>query len=281
MRAQATSAQRFSGLRVALAIIPGGWPGRAQVRAVFADKGLGPARGLPSRDIPFYRMQYTSVLIVEDDPIASTVLAAWARQLGSTVTVVADIATADRALAGGNFDLILSDVNLPGNERLQWTEKLVGQETHPPVVLVTGNPALDTALRAANLPISGYLVKPLDFAQLQTLLQRVVTEHRHRTELRALSREAAWLLTTPAASEPGPLHDKLLHLARCLAAEAGRNPRETGQPRPDTLWIEAIGETITVLEKTKQSFRSRELGQLRQRLNHLLQRHAAPLSKSA
>lgn len=223
-------------------------------------------------------MQYASILIVEDDPIASTVLATWARQLGANVTEVGSTSQADSALGANDYDLILSDVHLAGNERLQWIERLLAADFCPPVLLITGNPELETTLRAANLPIAGYLVKPPDLKALAVLVQRLVTEYRHRVELRALSREAAWLLTTPDCAEAdgsNPLRDRLLHLARSLAAEAGRNPRESVVPASHAPWHDAINETIVVLEKTKHSFRSRELGQLRQRLQLLLERHRA------
>jgi len=224
-------------------------------------------------------MKYASILVVEDDPISSAVLAGWARQQGSTVVTVESTGEADSALADNSFDLVLSDVHLPGNHRLEWVEKVLAAEFPPPIILVTGNPELETTLRAANLPVAGYLVKPVDFVSLGRLVHRLVAEHRHRRELRTLSREAAWLLTDSLSHPPGgagALHEKLQKLSLALAAEASRSPRETGRTHPDEAWRSVITETIAVLEKTKHSFRSKELGELRQRLQRVVVSDTAP-----
>lgn len=236
-----------------------------------------PARRRPDVHPPADKMKHAHVLVLEDDPMSSAILEGWLRHVGSLVTVAATVAEADAALARGKIDLIISDVQLPGNCRLEWVERVLQADFPPPLVLLTGNPQLESAVKAANLPVSGYLVKPPDFTALQALLQRLVISYRHRQELRALSREAAWLVTEQGDTdrEHGSLHDKLLHLSRCLAAEAGQPAREAPGAVTDLPWRTAISETIGVLEKTRHSFRSKELGQLRMRLQHLLERSEA------
>ncbi len=209
------------------------------------------------------------ILLVDDEPEPRGILAGWLRQLGAGVTEAGDIAGAEAGLARESFDLILSDVHLPGNNRLQWTERLLARPGLPPLLLLTGNPEIVTALRAANLPVAGYLAKPPDFSTLRERLQELVRQHRRRVGLEALAREAAALAGALALS--APLAGKLDHLAACLATEAARPAREPGAGA----WRDAIIETITVLEKTKHSFRSRELGQLRSRLDQLLGPRAA------
>jgi DNA-binding NtrC family response regulator len=214
-------------------------------------------------------MKHAHVLILEDDPLSSAVLDGWLRHVGSLVTVASTVEEADAALACGKIDLIISDVQLPGNTQLEWVERVLQGDFAPPLVLLTGNPRLESAVKAANLPVAGYLVKPPDFPSLQQLLQRLVTSFRHRQELRALSREAAWLLTAQDGSNES-LHHKLVHLSRCLAAEAAAPTRDTPPAVGTIPWRDAISETIAVLERTKHSFRSKELGQLRTRLQQML-----------
>jgi len=211
--------------------------------------------------------------------MSSAILEGWLRHVGSNVTVAATTAEADAALASCRIDLIISDVQLPGNCQLEWVERVLQTDFPPPLVLLTGDPRLESAVKAANLPVAGYLVKPPDFPTLQVLLQRLVTNYRHRQELRALSREAAWLLTEPKSgteSTSGAVQDKLLQLSRCLAAEADQPSRNAPGAGGDQPWRTAICETIGVLEKTKHNFRSKELGQLRVRLQQMLaQKEAA------
>ncbi|HEX2861086.1 MAG TPA: response regulator [Lacunisphaera sp.] len=222
-------------------------------------------------------MQKAQILIVEDDPLVSFTLSQWIVHFGYSAVVADSTVEADRILSERSFDLILSDVHLPGNHQLQWVEGMLASDLTPPIVLITGNPELDSTMRAANLPIAGYLVKPPDLALLNQLIQRLVGEYRRRMEFRALSREAAWLLTTPEYRDPSdePLRAKLLQLSQCLAAEAGRSPRESNHQYANSVWRTAIDETVGILEKTKHSFRSKELGQLRIRLQQMLQQNEA------
>lgn len=221
-------------------------------------------------------MNRSHVLLVDDEPEPLGILAGWLRQLGARVTAVADVAGADAALDRESFDLILSDVHLPGNDRLEWTTRVLARPGVPPLVLLTGNPEITTAICAANLPIAGYLEKPPHFPTLRDLLQRLIVQHRRQSGLRELAREAG-RLTTPGgdgAPLPALLCTKLEHLAACLAAEAARHPREAAAVS-DTVWRQTVAEAIAVLEKTKDSFRSKELGRLRQHLTRLLDRKDA------
>jgi DNA-binding NtrC family response regulator len=141
---------------------------------------------------------------------------------------------------------------------------------------MTGSPELETAMRAANLPIAGYLLKPLDYDAAAAAIERLAADHRHRRELHALSQQVVHLLGSHLASaDPAdPLAGKLEQLGRQLAAAAQRNPREGTAGSGAPPWRDAIAETIAVLEKTKHSFRSKELGELRKRLQQLvLQKH--------
>jgi DNA-binding NtrC family response regulator len=221
-------------------------------------------------------MKTARILIVDDEPFIRSIVGQWLRSQGSDVTEVAGIPEADSSLASQGYDLIISDVHLSGNSRLQWTERLLGTENAPPVVLITGNPELETAMRAANLPISGYLVKPPNFNELGTLLQRTLTDRRQRLALRTLGRMVAGLIDDPAWAANDPrLRETMQHLGRCLATEGARPPRSAGSEPGSSPWRQAILETIVVLEKTKHSFHSRELGRLRQHLKQLLDRKEA------
>lgn len=215
-------------------------------------------------------MNHSHLLLIDDEPEPRGILASWLRQLGARVTEAGDIAGADAALARETFDLILSDVHLPGNDRLQWTERVLARNDMPPLVLLTGNPEVTTAICAANLPIAGYLAKPPHFPTLRDLLQRLIAQHRRQSSLRELAREATRLAALPAggAGLPAGLGGKLDHLAACLEAEAARHPRETAAAQ--AVWRQTIAETIVVLEKTRDSFRSKELGRLRQHLRTIL-----------
>jgi CheY-like chemotaxis protein len=221
-------------------------------------------------------MKTSRILIVDDEPIIRLVLGQWLRSQGSEVTEVDSIAEADRSLAAQGYDLIISDVHLTGNSGLQWTERLLSKENATPVVLITGSPELETAMRAANLPVSGYIAKPPNFQDLGALLQRTLTERRQRQTLHAMGGMVAGLLEDPTWATDDPrLRQTMVELGACLTAASVRQRRSTGSDAATGAWRGALLETIAVLEKTKSSFRSKELGRLRQNLRAFLTENQA------
>ncbi len=215
-------------------------------------------------------MQPHRVLLVDDEPEIGAALFAWLERQGYDASFAEGPEQADALLAAREFDVVLSDIQMPGNFRLEWITRQLQAPCPPPVLLMTGNPELETAMRAANLPIAGYLLKPLFYDEVAATLERLARDHRRRRELLDLSHEVTRLLADAAPAASDPLADALHRLARQLAAEAQRSPRETKCADAAGPWREAVAETIVVLEKTKHSFRSRELGELRRRLQQLV-----------
>jgi CheY-like chemotaxis protein len=215
-------------------------------------------------------MKDIRLLLVEDDYDTGVALKGWLQRLGATVTHADGPTEADAALERGEkFDVILSDVQMPGNARLQWVEKVTQDPQGPPVVLLTGNPQLDTAIRAANLPVAAYLVKPPDYAELASLLRRTAQKYQQTVRLRAILAELDRLTGLAAPLDTPSLNGPLRELAELLDSQdqwrAG-----AGQTDDDGPLRAALAEAVEVIEHTKHSFRSRELGALRQKLARLL-----------
>lgn len=218
-------------------------------------------------------MNSIRILLVDDEAPTRTVIAQWLQRCGFIVLAVDGPASADRALASGTFDLVLTDVLMPGNVNLEWVERRVGRDSLPPFLLMTGCPELATALRAANLPVAGYIMKPLDYAATRERIEFLARDHRRRAELLSLAHSVLRLLATRIAhptAEPDPYLDELHHLACELTVEAQRGPREIAAATDATRWREAVADTILVLDKARESLRSKELGALRERLLRLL-----------
>jgi len=218
------------------------------------------------------------VLHVDDDPVSSLVLCEWLKRNNYEVVPAAGPGEAEPLLAADTFDLIISDVHMPGNHRLESIEHLLfsGPGQPAPIMLMTGSPALETALRAANLPVAGYLIKPPDWATLDARIRQVLAAERRRREFHALSRDIFALIAGQQGGADLAQETQLLHrlatLAGAFSADTGRpgiGPA-SGREADDQRWRLALQDTIQVIERTKHSFRSKELGRLRQRLEQLL-----------
>lgn len=111
------------------------------------------------------------LLIVEDDDGLRAVLE---RQLGRSFEVVAaaDGAAAAELLVRQTFDGVLSDINLPGMSGVELLRVVRSYDLDVPVVLMTGQPSIETAIAALELGALTYLQKPFSHEQLEQTLLR-------------------------------------------------------------------------------------------------------------
>jgi hypothetical protein len=100
------------------------------------------------------------LLIADDDPLVTDQLAHFAEKLGATeVVVVHSGSEALTALRKGGYDLLVSDVHMPG---LTGPELLATLGNTVPVIIVSGDK--DFAVESYRYNVVDYLLKPVDFA---------------------------------------------------------------------------------------------------------------------
>jgi EAL domain-containing protein (putative c-di-GMP-specific phosphodiesterase class I) len=134
-------------------------------------------------------------LVVDDEDALSRALSRVLRSAGYEVVVASDGMAAVGALATErSFDIILSDIQMPGMSGIELMRVVRGYDLDVPVILMTGSPTLETAIEAVSLGAHQYLVKPVDFADLLKVAERASTMHRlakaKRDVIRLLGRDA-------------------------------------------------------------------------------------------
>jgi ActR/RegA family two-component response regulator len=238
------------------------------------------------------------ILIADDEESFLRSLAVLLERQGYACDCAADGFEAIRCLENETYDLFISDIRMPGNQNLDLVQKLPARNEGLMVILVTGYPTVPTAIQAVQLPILAYLVKPLDFEALLGHLKRGLGYRQVAGALadssRMLERWLADMKTlraafqaSPQAALRGTLNGALTLAMGNLAGtivdlqalfqlsaglDAGREACEVQScPRLATL-EQAIQEGIEVLETTKETFHSRRLRDLRQKLEALLPR---------
>jgi EAL domain-containing protein (putative c-di-GMP-specific phosphodiesterase class I) len=122
------------------------------------------------------------VLVVDDDGAFALTCARMLNASGYAVRVANDGWSATRMAAEEHFDAIVSDINLPDSNGIQVLQDVRKADKDMPVILVTGQPDLDTARAAVELGAISYLLKPVSAAQLERELHRAL--HRRRTTSR-------------------------------------------------------------------------------------------------
>ena len=230
--------------------------------------------------------------MADDEPIARGAIRAVLTRRGYECQEAASATEVFELLDQGEFDLILADICMPGNSGLEMVQRLTELPQPIPVVLLTGQPSVETAALAVKLRVIGYLIKPADTDEVWRMAQigvdsaqalRLLRQHRERFEL--LMEE---MRRTERLGHSAP--DKVLGSCISLSMQhllvsindlrnlvemvAARDEPEAARLRLASsrpfLLLDAMRETIRVLERTKTSFKSRELAELRHKLESLL-----------
>lgn len=110
------------------------------------------------------------VLLVEDDMFAQRLAASVLRQLGiNNLTIVKDGRAAIDLLGETElqFDLIISDWNMPNVTGLDLLKHVRHTWENMPFLMLTGNANEDFVITARNNRVDAYVIKPFSAAQLQ------------------------------------------------------------------------------------------------------------------
>jgi len=235
------------------------------------------------------------ILIADDEETFLYSTAELLRKEDFRVDCAHNTTIASRLLGKNKYDLLISDIKMPDNTNLVFIKKTQELAENMSVILVTGYPSLDTALQSIQLPISAYLVKPVDFEELlkhvkesiekKALFNSIDNAKKRLQEIKDSfnninasmygnnpsnsSLTASAFLNLTLQNISGSISD-IQHLFESLNGEKKeKHACNLFQCPANEKLKSAITETINVLEKTKSSFKSKELGNLRKRLESI------------
>ena len=127
---------------------------------------------------PEFSWKQASILIADDEPDMREIFAAWLRNLGCTVTEVADGREALDALAHNNFDAVVTDVRMPRVDGIQLVRHLHASGKYVPVIIFVSG-FVDLPLPDAyDLGVEAVLSKPCPRKELIAALRRSI-QRRH------------------------------------------------------------------------------------------------------
>ena len=110
-----------------------------------------------------------TALVVEDSPtMRQLIVFALSRIRGLTVIEADDGVDALKKLAGGHFDIILTDINMPVMDGLKLVKRVRGDEglKEIPIVIITTEGAEEDRQRALALGANAYITKPIQAPQV-------------------------------------------------------------------------------------------------------------------
>lgn len=137
------------------------------------------------------------ILIADDEPLYLRTTGELLRKSGYECVCVPDANTALAALSREAFDLVLSDLNMPGNLQLELLQQGRQNWPHIPLIVITGVPSLPTAIESIRMGIADYLLKPVKYDDLLSSVRRALArrtdcspaQDRNDAERRTLARQ--------------------------------------------------------------------------------------------
>ncbi|MCP3104475.1 sigma-54 dependent transcriptional regulator [Myxococcus sp. K15C18031901] len=129
------------------------------------------------------------VLMVEDEREMRAMLEKGLTRRGYTPVALASASDALARLAEEDFDVVLTDLRMPGMDGLALCERIVLNRPDIPVVVVTAFGSLETAVAAIRAGAYDFVTKPIDVDALSLVLERAVQHRALREEVRRLRQQ--------------------------------------------------------------------------------------------
>lgn len=117
------------------------------------------------------------ILIADDDELFLCTTKTVLEQEGYSCSCTTDVSTIAELAKKEPYDLLIASISMPDGARLEWIPAL-RKAAHLPIILTTGLPCLESAMRAIHFQAAAYLVKPFEVQLLLSEVARVITHGR-------------------------------------------------------------------------------------------------------
>jgi PAS domain S-box-containing protein len=144
----------------------------AKVQPPASPGAPAPARPLVSTAL--WRLDGVHILVVDDDPESRTVLAAILTDYGARVTLAESAADALARLAATTFDVLISDVEMPGEDGYSLIGKMRSMAVDLPAIALTAYARPEDRMRALAAGFETHVAKPVEPNELVAVVARFV-----------------------------------------------------------------------------------------------------------
>jgi PAS domain S-box-containing protein/putative nucleotidyltransferase with HDIG domain len=127
------------------------------------------------------------VLIIDDERSIRETLREFVRELGHEAFVASEANAALEIVATSSPDVVLCDIVLPGTDGMTLLERIHRVRPETQVVMITGEPTVETASEAVRQGAFDYLAKPVTSGEIQAVVEsalraRQMADDRRRSE---------------------------------------------------------------------------------------------------
>jgi DNA-binding NtrC family response regulator len=127
-------------------------------------------------------MNNAKVLLIEDDPGIVMTLRRVLVEEGHQVIVETRGDAGLRRAQGGNFEVVITDMKLPGMNGLEIVRELHQAQPRLPIILITAHGTTESAIEATKAGAYEYLLKPFDVPEMIQLVEKAAASRRLMTE---------------------------------------------------------------------------------------------------
>ena len=131
-----------------------------------------------------------TILVIDDDAAVRTVLTRALMQAGYDVRTGANAAAMWELAAGGEGDVLITDVVLPDAEAFEVLPRIRKRRPELPVIIMSARNTVMTAIRAAERGAFEYVPKPFDLAEMLDVVRRAIEQRQRGLTEQARGRAA-------------------------------------------------------------------------------------------
>src|SRR5471030_2881880 len=114
------------------------------------------------------------ILIVEDDAVLASALTRALNQAAYTVDIVDNGESANEALKGHTYDLVILDIALPKLDGLTVLRRLRDRQVHVPVLILTARDTLEDRVVGLDSGADDYMTKPFDLPEFEARVRALI-----------------------------------------------------------------------------------------------------------
>lgn len=162
-------------------------------------------------------MNGETILIAEDDSAIRTVVSRALSRQGYRVQATSVASALWKWISDGEGDVVITDVGLPDENSLDLLPRIKTLRPDLPIIVMSAQNTLLTAVRATERGAFEYLPKPFDIGSLVAAVQRSLSQRRHRTD--ASSEEHVGEEQLPIIGRSPPMQEIYRIIARLTGTD--------------------------------------------------------------
>lgn len=134
------------------------------------------------------------ILVVEDDKALNQTVCAFLKGRGYETTGVLEVLDAYDAMYENKFDLVISDIMMPGIDGFEFAETIRETDKEIPILFMTARDDFESKRKGFCVGIDDYMIKPIDLEELlwriEALLRRARIATSKKLEIGSLKLDA-------------------------------------------------------------------------------------------